>query len=141
MEINEIKINLPVLVNSVKGIVRFKGLTQFATGVWIGVELEKEAGKNDGSVQGIRYFNCAPNYGVFVKQSQCSPIKVDLLKDGFILSDSFNKNSLISNPRSRLSETTQKVEKLETKRYSSVSIKLFYLKLEEIQFQEIHQDR
>ncbi|KAI0019778.1 CAP-Gly domain-containing protein [Xylariomycetidae sp. FL0641] len=48
-------------------IVRFVGQTHFAAGDWVGVELEDESGKNDGSVQGERYFDCFPGRGMFVR--------------------------------------------------------------------------
>ncbi|KAG6877540.1 hypothetical protein C0993_006233 [Termitomyces sp. T159_Od127] len=50
-----------------RGVVRFAGPTKFSQGVWIGIEYDEPIGKNDGSVQGERYFSCRPNYGVFVR--------------------------------------------------------------------------
>lgn len=47
------------------GVVRFKGPTAFREGVWVGVELQKPNGKNDGVVQGVRYFRCEPKHGLF----------------------------------------------------------------------------
>lgn len=52
------------------GIVRFIGRTQFATGVWLGIELDQPVGKNDGSVSGIRYFDCKASHGVFAPPSK-----------------------------------------------------------------------
>ncbi|KAI1193954.1 dynactin [Nemania serpens] len=49
--------------------VRFVGLTHFAVGDWVGVELEDDSGKNDGAVQGERYFDCLPRRGMFVRPS------------------------------------------------------------------------
>jgi dynactin 1 len=39
-------------------IIRFLGRTNFQVGDWVGVELDDNSGKNDGSVNGERYFEC-----------------------------------------------------------------------------------
>lgn len=55
------------LTDGRQATVRFVGSTHFATGEWIGLELNEATGKNDGSVQGERYFDCEPGYGMFVR--------------------------------------------------------------------------
>ncbi|KAH8922303.1 hypothetical protein BT69DRAFT_1282355 [Atractiella rhizophila] len=52
------------------GWVKFSGTTDFSQGKWIGVELDLPNGKNDGTVQGKRYFDCKAGYGVFVRPGQ-----------------------------------------------------------------------
>ncbi|KAL8724428.1 MAG: hypothetical protein Q9181_006823 [Wetmoreana brouardii] len=47
--------------------VQFVGQTHFAAGDWVGVALKTASGKNDGSVQGQRYFDCEPAHGIFVR--------------------------------------------------------------------------
>jgi len=47
--------------------IRYIGEAHFQHGEWIGVELDDESGKNDGSVQGQRYFDCEPGRGMFVR--------------------------------------------------------------------------
>ena len=54
----------------VGGVVRYVGETEFASGIWIGVELDISKGINDGSVNGKRYFSCSPQYGVFAPPSK-----------------------------------------------------------------------
>ena len=48
------------------GVLRYIGIAQFAEGVWCGIELNAPRGKNDGSVGGIRYFQCKADFGLFV---------------------------------------------------------------------------
>lgn len=47
--------------------IRFIGKTQFGSGVWIGVELINGDGKNDGEIQGVRYFHCPEKKGLFLR--------------------------------------------------------------------------
>ncbi|XP_017772629.1 PREDICTED: kinesin-like protein KIF13B isoform X2 [Nicrophorus vespilloides] len=49
------------------GVVAFMGETEFSSGIWIGVELDAPKGKNDGTVQGVKYFSCRPKHGMFVR--------------------------------------------------------------------------
>ncbi|CAH8599405.1 unnamed protein product [Heterobilharzia americana] len=48
-----------------RGVLRFIGETQFAPGIWYGVELEQPVGKNNGSIHGVRYFDCPIGHGIF----------------------------------------------------------------------------
>lgn len=48
-------------------IVQFAGNTHFAPGDWIGIAFDEPLGKNDGSVQGQRYFDCLSGHGMFVR--------------------------------------------------------------------------
>ncbi|XP_029105089.1 CAP-Gly domain-containing linker protein 2 isoform X2 [Scleropages formosus] len=60
-----------VWVNGVKpGCIQYLGETQFAPGQWAGVVLNEPVGKNDGSVGGVRYFECPPLQGIFTRPSK-----------------------------------------------------------------------
>jgi hypothetical protein len=49
-----------VAVRGMTGIVRFRGLTKFEPGEWVGIQLADPIGRNNGSVGGIQYFKCPP---------------------------------------------------------------------------------
>ncbi|XP_049460410.1 CAP-Gly domain-containing linker protein 1 isoform X1 [Epinephelus fuscoguttatus] len=62
-----------VWVNGNKpGYVQFIGGTQFAPGQWAGIVLDEAIGKNDGSVAGVRYFQCEDGRGIFTRPSKLS---------------------------------------------------------------------
>jgi len=53
-----------------RGTVRFIGTTDFGKpkgADWVGIEYDEPVGRNDGSVNGERYFFCAMNHGAFVR--------------------------------------------------------------------------
>ena len=63
-----------VLVDGAKpGTIAFYGATEFAKGEWAGVALDAPDGKNDGTVAGVRYFECEPNHGLFAKPQKLVP--------------------------------------------------------------------
>ncbi|XP_029350323.1 CAP-Gly domain-containing linker protein 4 isoform X2 [Echeneis naucrates] len=72
-----------LVVGQRTGVVQFYGKTSFAPGLWLGIELDKPSGKNDGSVGGVRYFNCPPKHGVFAPPSRVQRIhgSVDCLSE------------------------------------------------------------
>jgi dynactin complex subunit len=45
----------------------FQSFQLLQGGVWVGVELDAPTGKNDGTVQGIQYFQSRPKHGIFVR--------------------------------------------------------------------------
>lgn len=64
-----------VLVQNLQlGTLRFKGQTSFAQGFWAGVELDKSEGSNNGTCDGVVYFECKPAHGVFVSPSDVSHV-------------------------------------------------------------------
>ncbi|RLN72110.1 hypothetical protein BBJ28_00025498 [Nothophytophthora sp. Chile5] len=48
-------------------IVMFSGSVHYAKGEFVGVALSTPVGKNDGTVKGVRYFECAPSHGLMVR--------------------------------------------------------------------------
>ncbi|XP_067932017.1 CAP-Gly domain-containing linker protein 1-like [Watersipora subatra] len=59
------------------GVIAYLGETKFAGGDWAGIILDDLEGKNDGTVQGVRYFQCEPKRGVFAKPAKLSRHKVN----------------------------------------------------------------
>ncbi|XP_037942691.1 tubulin-folding cofactor B-like [Teleopsis dalmanni] len=55
------------------GTIRYNGSIEGKKGTFIGVEYDEPLGKNNGSINGKRYFQCKENYGGFV-----APISVEV---------------------------------------------------------------
>ncbi|KFZ65839.1 Centrosome-associated protein 350 [Antrostomus carolinensis] len=73
------KIGDRVLVSKVQpGTLRFKGLTKFAKGFWAGVELDKPEGNNNGTYDGIKYFDCKAKHGIFAPPQKISRITASI---------------------------------------------------------------
>jgi dynactin complex subunit len=73
-DLSDIQIGMEVIMKDkqpvLHGIVQFIGQTSFASGVWVGIKLEVPLGKNNGVVQGVKYFQCLPLHGLFVRPQQ-----------------------------------------------------------------------
>ncbi|XP_069063754.1 dynactin subunit 1 isoform X2 [Pleurodeles waltl] len=90
-----------------RGTVAYVGATLFATGKWVGVILDDSKGKNDGTVQGRRYFTCEDNHGIFVRQSQ-----IQLVEDGADTTSPETPEPSLSKVPKKESQETPKVSKL-----------------------------
>ncbi|CAN9500428.1 unnamed protein product [Ophioblennius macclurei] len=81
-----------VLVGGVQpGTLRFKGPTSFANGFWAGVELDKSEGSNNGTYDGVVYFQCEESHGIFAPPDKIThlPDKFELYTDTTEDEDSF----------------------------------------------------
>lgn len=55
-----------ILVNGhFPGILRYLGLINGKAGIFCGIELDEPLGKNDGTHEGVFYFECRPGHGIF----------------------------------------------------------------------------
>lgn len=99
------------------GIVRFHGRTGFAPGVWVGVELEEPVGKNDGSVDGKRYFDCVFGHGIFVRESKARVADVVGGSKQTVTADSQDLHqlqALVDDYRQRVTAANERVAAAET---------------------------
>ncbi|XP_066548607.1 centrosome-associated protein 350 isoform X2 [Amia ocellicauda] len=81
-----------VVVSNVQpGTLRFKGKTSFANGFWAGVELDKSEGSNNGTYDGVVYFECEEGHGIFAPPDKIShlPEKFEVYVDTTEDEDSF----------------------------------------------------
>ncbi|RCK59038.1 Dynactin, isoform [Candida viswanathii] len=98
------KIGQSVRVKDDLGVIKFVGTTSFAPGVWYGIELQQPRGKNNGSVQGVKYFDCKQDdssfYGVFVREGMLNQV------NGTGEKDSFQLNQIIVKLQTKLKTVT-----------------------------------
>ncbi|RKP21953.1 hypothetical protein ROZALSC1DRAFT_26666, partial [Rozella allomycis CSF55] len=71
-----------LLGNNLEGVIRYVGNADFATGIWVGIELDEPKGKNNGTVQGTQYFVCEEKHGIFVRPAMILKIFGDGEKEG-----------------------------------------------------------
>lgn len=98
-----------------QGVIRFIGNAAFAKGAWVGLELFDDTGKNDGSVNGERYFDCEPDFGIFVRPGSITEITEQPLKTTNVKAVSKPTNGIATKPRpssGNLADTARKRQSL-----------------------------
>ncbi|KAJ3426629.1 guanine nucleotide exchange factor [Anaeramoeba flamelloides] len=61
------KVGDRIKVHGTYGTIRYLGKTKFAKGIWIGIELDKPDGNNNGTISSVKYFECENNHGLFIR--------------------------------------------------------------------------
>ncbi|XP_049547705.1 restin homolog isoform X2 [Anopheles darlingi] len=103
------------------GILKYLGETKFASGTWCGVQLDEASGKNDGTVDGVRYFECPAKYGIFVPIAKVT-LSPSARKTSARLSRANSKESLNSlATMSSIATTATSRLRMSAQRKSSVS--------------------
>ena len=70
---NDLALGMHVLIQGkMEGHIRHLGPTQFKEGIWCGVELTEPRGKNNGTIDGVTYFTCAQDFGLFIRPEYVS---------------------------------------------------------------------
>lgn len=86
-----------------EGVVAYLGSVQFSQGDdWVGVRLTGTSvglGKNDGSVQGVSYFQSGHNGGVFVRRAHVSKRELTKLEALRLKRELAKKSAGITSPR------------------------------------------
>ncbi|XP_077078804.1 centrosome-associated protein 350 isoform X3 [Siphateles boraxobius] len=94
-----------VLVSNIQpGTLRFKGQTNFANGFWAGVELDNPEGSNNGTYDGVVYFECREKHGLFAP-----PDKISRLPEKFEASaDTEDEDSSCDDQPNRKNKSSEK---------------------------------
>lgn len=94
-----------VLVSNIQpGTLRFKGQTNFANGFWAGVELDNPEGSNNGTYDGVVYFECREKHGLFAP-----PDKISHLPEKFEASpDTEDEDSSCDDQPNRKNKSSEK---------------------------------
>uniref|UniRef100_A0A8D0AFA6 Dynactin subunit 1 n=1 Tax=Sander lucioperca TaxID=283035 RepID=A0A8D0AFA6_SANLU len=111
-----------------RGTVAYIGATLFASGKWVGVILDEAKGKNDGTVQGKRYFACEENHGIFVRQSQ-----LHVVEDGSSATSPDTPESGIESMRMKRTEDKAKLKELEKYKIQLEQLQEWKTKMQEQQ--------
>ena len=88
------------------GVLKFIGETQFSSGVWCGIALSDPCGKNDGSVAGVRYFQCDEQHGIFVNPKNVFPTKSEDEQKPLQVTDSVMKDEESPANKQRISDSS-----------------------------------
>ena len=111
-----------VWVNGTKpGYIQYIGETKFASGEWAGVVLDDPLGKNDGTIRGVRYFQCDPKRGVFARLYRLTryPLSDDYKLNG--TADDVIRRTTKSTPNGRITTTTTRYVKPTVTKFSTPS--------------------
>eukprot|EP01060_Flectonema_neradi_P031079 TRINITY_DN462_c4_g1_i1.p1 TRINITY_DN462_c4_g1~~TRINITY_DN462_c4_g1_i1.p1 ORF type:complete len:688 (+),score=137.44 TRINITY_DN462_c4_g1_i1:33-2096(+) len=72
------------------GMIRYIGFPDFSEkghrydGCWVGVELDEPTGSHNGTVDNVKYFECPPGHGVFVRATSLKQVPCDLAGQIFV---------------------------------------------------------
>jgi dynactin complex subunit len=54
--------------------VAFRGMVHYAKGIFLGVVTDDSSGKNNGTIKGHKYFECARTKGLMVKLAEAKKV-------------------------------------------------------------------
>lgn len=69
------------------GKIMYRGKVKFASGKWIGIILNQQCGRNNGTIYGKKYFESPPGHGILLREEHVDEKPVKKIKDNYISVD------------------------------------------------------
>lgn len=125
------------LTQNLQGVVKFIGEIKDKEGIWVGLELNKPKGKNNGIINNIEYFRCENNFGVFFRKQHLMD-KIQKIKNTNLNINDIDNKNYVENEEEDYKKTIQHIIDKNTYLSKIIDMKKKYADLQDTNTKKIN---